>query len=138
MTDFDEREERYIDRFYNASFSFWNSLIIFNSLLIGSISILFNLNSKISFCVVLPLFSFGVLSVILLVWNFLAVKGVYYAILTLEDKHENVPTEDLDSAFQKDIKKTIKQRTWVKIREIISLVFSAISLVYIFFALLFF
>ena len=136
MTEFDEREERYIDRFLNASFSFWNSLIIFNSLLIGSISILFNLNSEISLYVVLPLFSFGVLSVTLLVWNFLVVKGVYYTILNMEDKHKDVPTEKLDPVLQKDIKKTLKQKTWIKIREITSLVFSAISLVYMFFTIL--
>ncbi|MCH8941489.1 MAG: hypothetical protein IIA48_03475 [Bacteroidetes bacterium] len=54
----------------------------------------------------------------------------------MEDKHKDVPTEKLEPVLQKDIKKTLKQKTWIKIREITSLVFSAISLVYMFFTIL--
>ncbi len=138
MADIDEREERYSDRFLNASFSFWNSLIILNSLLIGATSILFSINAKICVFFILSLFFLCILSIILLVWNYLVVKGIYYKILNAEDYFKNTPTDQLNNEFNKDIKKTLKQRRWLILREKYSLFLTSLSVIYIFILLIIF
>ncbi len=132
MTQIDEQEERFKERFLNASFSFWNSLITLNAIIIGAIAILLSINPDISLCFVISVFLFGILSIILIVWNFLVVKNVYGSISTTEKRHENTQTDKLDESFAKDIKKTLKQRDWVNIREKLSLVLTTLGIVIIF------
>jgi hypothetical protein len=131
MNEKQEQDEVFVDRFLNASFSFWNSLITLDSVIIGALAILLTFNPKICLSLVIAIFSFGVFAIVLIVWNFLVTKNVYGSILSLEERNKDVPTEKLDESFAKDINKALKKKKWVKIRENTSLVLSALGILFI-------
>lgn len=81
----EEHDQIIFDRFLSVQYSLWNSLITFNSILLGIISILYVLNPAMSKCFVLWLFTSCSVSILLIILNYLMCKYFYKYLA----KHNN-------------------------------------------------
>ncbi len=133
MLSLEELEQMQTDRLINSIFSLWNSLITLNGLIIGAISILFSLNSNIDKTVVLIIYLMGFLPIILLIWNYFVIRGFYSSIEKIDKKQiNNLTDKEYEVEKQKGINEAINKRKRIKIREVLSIVFTFANIIFVF------
>lgn len=133
MLSLEELEQMQTDRLINSIFSLWNSLITLNGLIIGAISILFSLNSNIDKTVVLIIYLMGFLPIILLIWNYFVIRGFDSSIEKIDKKQiNNLTDKEYEVEKQKGINEAINKRKRIKIREVLSIVFTFANIIFVF------
>lgn len=80
MDEFDDRRQQIADRFLQSSFGLWNALLTVNGILLAAFSAIYTFSQQVSVPTVLALVAACVLSLVLLVYNFLVTKLTYYRI----------------------------------------------------------
>ena len=95
-----EQEESLKDRFVEARYGLWNSLITINGIIISSFSILSIVSASLPKLLVVPLLISCALSLILLLGNYAIMKNFYFRLgqLTSEDLSETGNKKRLTNA----------------------------------------
>lgn len=111
-----ERRQQVADRFLQSTFGLWNALLTVNGILLAAFSAVYAVSPKVDSNIVLAIIGACVLSLVLLVYNFIATKITYYCI------GQAVTDEDIDLSEQKrkrDISQAVLQHNIVRVIEVV-------------------
>lgn len=128
----EEINQNNIDRFLNIQHSLWNTLIAYNSIMISVIAILFVIDSNLSKILILWLFSSCFVSIFLILFNFCAIKEIYYDMQKLDEFYSTHTQEECKQKHKSDIKKGIRKHFLSKVRERIVICISVFNFVLVF------
>ena len=129
----EELNELHKDRFLNAQFSLWNTIITLNALLIGFISILYSLNPSLNYVFTIIIFSLSILSIILLTINFVLTRNFYAELGKMDiNTIKNYTKEEEKLYNEEQNRKFRKQHYWVTFREYTSFISTGLNLIFVF------
>lgn len=117
-----DQNERIKEKYLQARYGLWNSLITINGILLGSISIFSLINVNLSLIVFLSLFISGITSLGLLVYNYYNMKDFYFDMAT--------------SPFDLTKRKAIKKYRYTNYREYLAIILLFFEILIIFIVLL--
>lgn len=108
MTDrFTQRQEQVTDRYMQSVYGLWSALLTVNGILLAAFSTIRASENPISNCIVVTTTVLCVISLILIVYNFVATKQTYYRIgEVMADEN----AELTDEQREKDINKAFSRR----------------------------
>lgn len=115
---------RYLDKSLAASFALWNALLTINGVLLSVISVLAVVVPSISLAPALLLIVLCSVSLLLLAWNFVAVRR-YYLMLGRKVAPGNVEVPDQEAAA--DLKAAHRAHALMTAREVSTLVLLVIE-----------
>ena len=127
----EQLEQFQTDRFITSIFSLWNSLIVLNGLIIGTISVLYLIHHNLDKLITLTIFLLSTIAIMLFIWNFYHIRSFYHTLGRMTpDQIRNLTDEQYEAAKEAGITKSKKQRIWIKVREIIATIITFINLVF--------
>ena len=131
----DENEQdKILDKYFEVKYSLWNALIILNSLLLSSVSVIFIIVPNINKTIVITLFALNLSSIIGIIINYILMKTNFKRFYDFDKRFENTNTPHKFVA--KENKYFIRVHQMVRIMELCSIIFSVISLIIIFLVLI--
>lgn len=113
-SDIYKRRQQVADRFLQSTFGLWNALLTINGILLAAFSALYAVSPKVGVYTVLTLIGSCVLSLVLLVYNFVATKATYYRIgQVVTDEKSELSKQDR----RKDIGLALFQHQFIRVSE---------------------
>ena len=113
-SEFDDREQKIIDRYLQSSFALWGALLTVNGVLLAAYSAVYSVFQNAGILIILFLIGACVLSLILLVWNFWATKATYFRIgQVVTDNGRDLSEETM----RRDTATANSRHKWVTWRE---------------------
>lgn len=117
-----EAQFRYADKAREANFALWNALLTVNGLVLGGAALLVTLAPGVSRAVPLAIVGGAAMSMLLLIWNFLADKSTYMLIgQRLDPTSPDVPPEEME----RDVEASLARHRATRMREIASILLLA-------------
>ena len=108
----------FTDRFIQTQYSLWNSLITFNTFIIGIVSILFSIDSSFSKCLVIWFYLSSSISIGLILFNYYRTKESLEKIIVFDDEADytgnDVKYEKQRNALLKELFKVNKKNNWAE------------------------
>jgi hypothetical protein len=121
---FYQRQQKVVDRYLQSSFGLWSALLTVNGILLAVFSLVQSKTGSLNSILVQVVVGACVISLILLVYNFLATKLTYYRIgEVMSDEEAELTKEDKDS----NIRKALSRGKFVIISERACLVLLALE-----------
>jgi len=122
-------EELQKDRYINAKYSMWNSLIVLNSLSIGSVSILYLINADINKFITFTIFLLSILAIFFLIWNYYKIRTIYLELGQLQkDDITNLNDTEYKTTLEAGKSRSSRVRIWNNRREKIAVSLTCINL----------
>ena len=103
---FTKRQEQVVDRYLQSTYGLWSAILTINGILLASLLTVGANKGAISNCIVIVTAISCVLSLVFVVYNFVAMKRTYYRIAeVMEDEHAELTDEqkkkDTDKALSR-------------------------------------
>lgn len=122
-------EELQKDRYINALYSMWNSLIVLNGLSIGAVSILYLINANTNKFITLTIFSLSIVAIFFLIWNYHKIRTFYLEIGRLRKEDiANLSDEEYKATLESGNQKASRSRAWIVRREKVAVSLTFINL----------
>jgi len=113
-SDIYKRRQQLADRFLQSTFGLWNALLTVNGILLAAFSAVYAVSPKVGVYTVLTLIGSCVLSLVLLVYNFVATKVTFYRIgQVVTDEDSELTEQDR----RKDIGLALFRHQFIRISE---------------------
>ena len=129
---FSERQEKIIDRYIQASYGLWSSILTVNGIMLAALSII-NFSGELNIIILLLTFS-CVISLLLIIYNFIVIKATYFRIgEVLNDENFNLTEEerkkDIDVAISRQKRTAIREKICLLLIAVESLLFLLIAVI---------
>lgn len=112
--ELDKRRQQVTDRFLQSTFGLWNALLTVNGVLLAAFSAVYAVSPKADAYAILTLVGSCVLSLVFLVYNFVATKATYYRIGKVVPDEESELSEE---ERRKDIGLALFRHQFVRVSE---------------------
>jgi len=125
----EEINQRQTDRYINSLFSMWNSLIVLNGLIIGTISILYLININTNKFIVLTIFLLSSVAILFFIWNYHKIRLLYTDLANISyDKIASMNDAEYKEELEKGKKQSVQGRGWIMRREKIAVFLTFLNL----------